>query len=454
MENNIIALKKDIENIINKYKYKISYFLSKPHPDFVNSEKTNFVVKDFSCDHDVEVEWKYYYNTHNPADYVLGHNTFILSLENDIIPIIKKLISLPSKTKKQKRKDTLKNMANMALFFMGSELSFGGSLAELSDEEKKELSSAILKYEEMIKSTTNQESPSNNNETATIANLLLHSVQPLTYNSRPLIKEGDTIWYGDKNAPCFLIMEIMSYRGSNPNNIFLQVVSSKYHTKIFRQGTCVGLQKALELGSVWLEYELKRCSEEQAEEKIRNSNNRGEQDVEYHIKWLLKALNKYIVAINSDCESKYRYNCILLKNASFIDEPQEYDHILVTPSGVVLIETKDWKGTIDITSDGKWIRHKEEDGTPFGVASPLAQMRRHEQLMKSILPDVTIHSILCFSNPSAIINGKEHLNEYPVINIEQLETELNKICSRNKYSNEKIDKIATTIDSYKINKMQ
>ena len=38
-----------------------------------------------------------------------------------------------------------------------------------------------------------------------------------------------------------------------------------------------------------------------------------------------------------DCESKYRYNCIMLKNASFIDEPQEYDHILVTPSGISIL---------------------------------------------------------------------------------------------------------------------
>ena len=94
------------------------------------------------------------------------------------------------------------------------------------------------------------------------------------------------------------------------------------------------------------------------------------------------------------------------------------------------------------------------DCTPFGVASPITQMHRHEQLMKSILPDVPVYSLLCFSNSSAIVNGKELIKEYPVINIEQLETELNKICSRNKYSNEKIDEIATTIDSYKINKMQ
>ena len=471
MENNIIALKKDIENIINKYKSQISYFLPKPHLDFVNSEKTNFVVKEFSCDHDVEVEWKYYYNTHNPAGYVLGHNTVILSLKNDIIPIIKKLISLPSKTKKQKRKDTLKNVANIALFFMGSELSWGDSLGELSDEEKKELSSAILGYEEMIKSTpkqkpilnenentSEQELKSNMNEGIKILDLLLHTDKPLQYKNRPLVKDGNEIWYGNKNDPYIIVIDIFTLDSNgNPKTAIMQLIDSKNHTKIIRQKAIYKeneFKELLYIGVIWLENELEKYSKEKEKEKIRNSNNRGEQEVEYHIKWIIKTLNKYIVSIDNNCETKYRYNCILLKNPKFIDEAQEYDHILVTPSGVIIIETKDWQGTIDITPDGKWIRHKEEDGTSFGVASPITQMRRHEQLMKSILPDVPVHSILCFSNPSAIINGKEHINEYPVINIEQLETELNKICSRNKYSNEKIDEIVTIIDSHKINKMK
>ena len=189
------------------------------------------------------------------------------------------------------------------------------------------------------------------------------------------------------------------------------------------------------------------------QEKIKNSNNRGEKDVEYVIKWFMASnSDKHIVPIVGDCESKYRYNCIMLRNDDFIDEAQEYDHILVTPAGIVLIETKDWKGAIDVTSDGKWIRHKEEDNAPFGVASPIQQMRRHEQVMKSILPNIPIYSILCFSNSTAIVSGKEYIKDYPVVNIEQLEDELHSICSRKKLSIEKIDEIVSTIETYKVNK--
>ena len=212
-------------------------------------------------------------------------------------------------------------------------------------------------------------------------------------------------------------------------------------------------EKEREIKQKLEEYYKEQDRREKDKQKVENSNNRGEQDVEYHIKWILKSLGKYVVAIDGNCESKYRYNCILLKNSLFIDEAQEYDHILVTPSGIVLIETKDWKGAIDITTDGKWIRHKE-DGTPYGVASPIVQMRRHEQLLKSILDSVPVYSIICFSNPSAIINGKRNINECLIINIEQLEETLKQICSNMNYSNQEINDMVDTIESFKVRKQK
>ena len=148
MKSNIIALKNDIENIINKYQCQISFFLPKPHADFVNSEKGNFFVKNFSCDSDSEIEWTYYYNTNNPGGYVLGHSTVILSLQNDIMPAIKSLIELPPK--KEKRKETVKNVASLALFIMGSELSFGNDIDEISNESKQELTDIVHKYEAIL----------------------------------------------------------------------------------------------------------------------------------------------------------------------------------------------------------------------------------------------------------------------------------------------------------------
>ena len=229
-------------------------------------------------------------------------------------------------------------------------------------------------------------------------------------------------------------------------DIVLHIFLKDGSKKIYLENQCGFdiFDKETEIHSKIAEYE-------KIQEKINNSNNRGEQIVEYHIKWILKSLNKYVVTINGDCESKYRYNCIMLRNDDFLDEAQEYDHILVTPAGVILIETKDWKGTTSIAPDGKWTRINEENGTVFGVRSPLMQIRRHEQLLASIVPSVPVYSILCFSNSSAIINGKENVN-YPVINIEQLEDTLSDICLESIYNEHDVDMIASTIEKYKVNK--
>ena len=68
----------------------------------------------------------------------------------------------------------------------------------------------------------------------------------------------------------------------------------------------------------------------------------GEKQVEYALKWCLADFKERVVAIKKDCESKYRYGCILLSKPDLISEPQEYDPILVSNAGIILIETKHW----------------------------------------------------------------------------------------------------------------
>ena len=79
----------------------------------------------------------------------------------------------------------------------------------------------------------------------------------LEYKGRPLVREGDTICYGDKTEKCFLILEIMSYKkvGDNevPDNIFVQVVQSDNPSKIVKQGEKNGLYDAFGIGLVWLD---------------------------------------------------------------------------------------------------------------------------------------------------------------------------------------------------------
>lgn len=84
----------------------------------------------------------------------------------------------------------------------------------------------------------------------------------LEYKGKPLVREGDTICYGDMEDKCILILEIMSYKktpeGDVPEKILIQVVDPKNQANIMRQGSKDGLYEAFNLGLVWLEHELKK----------------------------------------------------------------------------------------------------------------------------------------------------------------------------------------------------
>lgn len=83
----------------------------------------------------------------------------------------------------------------------------------------------------------------------------------LEYLNKPLVREGNTICYGDMSEKCILVLEIMSYRDVDgeqlPKDVFIQVIDSKDPTKILKQGKKEGLHDAFSIGLVWLEMALK-----------------------------------------------------------------------------------------------------------------------------------------------------------------------------------------------------
>ena len=83
----------------------------------------------------------------------------------------------------------------------------------------------------------------------------------LEYLDKPLVREENTICYGDMNDKCILILEIMSYKQVEgkevPKDIFIQVIDSKDPTKIIKQGKKEGLYDAFSIGLVWLDMALK-----------------------------------------------------------------------------------------------------------------------------------------------------------------------------------------------------
>ncbi len=84
----------------------------------------------------------------------------------------------------------------------------------------------------------------------------------LEYKDKPLVREGNTICYGDKTEKCFLLLEIMSTKKDElsgedlPDKIFIQIIDSNDPNKIIKQGEKSGLYDAFSLGLVWLEREL------------------------------------------------------------------------------------------------------------------------------------------------------------------------------------------------------
>ena len=84
----------------------------------------------------------------------------------------------------------------------------------------------------------------------------------LEYKDKPLVREGNTICYGDKTEKCFLLLEIMSYKKDDisgeelPDKILIQIIDSNDPNKIIKQGDKSGLYDAFSLGLIWLEREL------------------------------------------------------------------------------------------------------------------------------------------------------------------------------------------------------
>ena len=78
----------------------------------------------------------------------------------------------------------------------------------------------------------------------------------LYYKNRPLVREKDTICYGDFSERCVLIFEIMSYvekEGQKvPGKILIQILESE-SGKILKQADKEGMYDAFTYGIFWYE---------------------------------------------------------------------------------------------------------------------------------------------------------------------------------------------------------
>ncbi len=87
--------------------------------------------------------------------------------------------------------------------------------------------------------------------------------QYLTYQGKPLVREDDTIIYGDLNYdPFVLILEILSYKEAGgekvPDVVQVQIVDAKDPNKCIQSTQKNGLHDAFALGCTWLDLKLKK----------------------------------------------------------------------------------------------------------------------------------------------------------------------------------------------------
>ena len=145
------------------------------------------------------------------------------------------------------------------------------------------------------------------------------------------------------------------------------------------------------------------CSDEEYAQK-KESGYKGEKKVEYALKWLDQSFE----CIKRESKDRLGNACIYLSNPEFIDEKQEYDHLLVSNKGIFNIETKNYAGKLVIDQNGNWIR-KKSDVVEEGIRNPLQQIRQHEKMLLSFIPSkCKIISIICIANDTAIIEGIEN----------------------------------------------
>ena len=87
----------------------------------------------------------------------------------------------------------------------------------------------------------------------------------LMYQGKPLVREENTIIYGDLNHdPYVLVLEIMKYKEEGgekvPATVLIQIVDSKDPNNIVQSGQKDGLHDAFTLGTTWLELKLKKSA--------------------------------------------------------------------------------------------------------------------------------------------------------------------------------------------------
>jgi len=88
----------------------------------------------------------------------------------------------------------------------------------------------------------------------------------LEYRGKPLVRNGNTIYYGNMNDPYVIILQIMGTKEANgeevADRVLIQLVSTdpdcRPKDRIVKKSEKKGLYNAMDIGTIWLERALEK----------------------------------------------------------------------------------------------------------------------------------------------------------------------------------------------------
>ena len=86
----------------------------------------------------------------------------------------------------------------------------------------------------------------------------------LLYKGRPLVRSGNTLYYGAMNEDCVIMIQILSTKESNgktvADKVQVQLMSTdpelRMKERILKKSEKTGLYNAMDIGVIWLERAL------------------------------------------------------------------------------------------------------------------------------------------------------------------------------------------------------
>ena len=138
-----------------------------------------------------------------------------------------------------------------------------------------------------------------------------------------------------------------------------------------------------------------------------------------NMKDALEWLDDSYVQIPKLSINEHGQSCIIIENPNYKKIQLKYDHVLISPRGVLIITVITIPGKYSIDLNGNWsVREYISDGSyseEIGFKNPSQSLRQQEKLLASFLPStITIDSLICLGNEHSVINGTNNSN-CPVI---------------------------------------